>query len=275
MALGLLDVAVAAARAGAEELLAAFRSETLDAEEKARNDFVTSADRASERAVLAVLRGAFPEHRVLTEEAGRAGGADAAHEWLVDPLDGTANFLQGLPVWGVSIACRRAGQLVAGVVLEPLGGNLFEAERGGGARWNGVPMRVSRRPGLAGAFLATGFPFRAKAALDPYLAAFRDVFLLARGVRRCGAATLDLAYTAAGVFDAFFEFRLSPWDLAAGALLIAEAGGTVTDLDGGPTFLAGGNVVGGSPGVQEELRAVLRRHASEASLDALTPRPAG
>jgi myo-inositol-1(or 4)-monophosphatase len=161
------------------------------------------------------------------------------------------------------------------VVLEPLGGNLFEAERGGGARWNGVPMRVSRRPGLAGAFLATGFPFRAKAALDPYLAAFRDVFLLARGVRRCGAATLDLAYTAAGVFDAFFEFRLSPWDLAAGALLIAEAGGTVTDLDGGPTFLAGGNVVGGSPGVQEELRAVLRRHASEASLDALTPRPAG
>ncbi|MGH9465092.1 MAG: inositol monophosphatase family protein [Thermoanaerobaculia bacterium] len=275
MAPGLLDTALVAAEAGARQLVAAFRSGSLVAEEKARNDFVSSADRASERAILAVLRGAFAGHQVLTEEEGRSGGADSSHEWLVDPLDGTANFLQGLPVWAVSVACRRDGALVAGAVLDPLGGNLFLAERGGGARWNGRPMAVSRHPGLAGAFLATGFPFRAKAALEAYLAAFRDVFLAARGIRRCGAATLDLAYTAAGVFDGFFEFRLSPWDIAAGALLIREAGGRVTDLDGGTAFLETGNVVGGSPGVQDELRRALSRHADEATLDALTPRPAG
>ncbi len=271
----LLQTARAAVEAGAEVLRGAFRSPSLVAEEKARNDFVTSADRASEAAILAVLRGAFPEHCVLTEEGGRIGGAGSGHEWLVDPLDGTANFLQGLPVWGVSVACRRDGELVAGAVLDPLGGNLFLAERGGGARWNERPMAVSGRAGLAGAFLATGFPFRAKEALEPYLAAFRDVFLLARGIRRCGAATLDLAYTAAGVFDGFFEFRLSPWDIAAGALLIREAGGIVTDLDGGAAFLETGNVVGGSPRVQDELRRVLHRHADEARLDLLTARPVG
>ncbi len=269
----LLDVAAEAARAGGAELMGAFRSGPLVAHEKARNDFVTSADRASERAILAVVREAFPEHRVLTEEAGESGGADGRHEWLIDPLDGTANFLQGLPVWAVSVACRRDGELVAGAVLDPLGGNLFEGERGGGARWNGRSMAVSGRAGLAGAFLATGFPFRAKEALDAYLAAFREVFLAARGVRRCGAATLDLAYTAAGVFDGFFEFRLSPWDIAAGALLISEAGGTVTDLDGGGAFLESGNVVGGSPGVQGALREIVHRHADEAALDALTRRP--
>ncbi len=269
----LLATALAAAEAGADVLVRNFRSPSLASSEKARNDWVTSADHASEGAIVAVLAGALPGHRILTEEAGWLGGADSRHEWLVDPLDGTANFLRGLPVWGLSIACRRDGELVAGVVLDPLGGSRFVVERGGGAFWNERRMAVSKQRSLTGAFLATGFPFRAKAALDPYLAAFREVFLAARGVRRCGAATLDLAYTAAGVFDGFFEFRLSPWDIAAGALLITEAGGLVTDLDGGEAFLESGNVVGGAPGVQRELREVLARHADEARLAALVPRP--
>lgn len=272
---GLLSVALRAAQAGAAELVRVFGSETVVAQEKARNDFVSSADRASEAAILEVLRGTFPEHQVLTEERGRLGGADSRYEWLIDPLDGTSNFLRGLPIWGVSVACRRDSELVAGVIVDPKGGNVFVAESGGGADWNGRRMSVSRRRGLRGAFIATGFPFRVKAALDPYLEAFREVFQQAMAIRRCGAATLDLAYTAAGVYDGFFEFRLSAWDIAAGALLIAEAGGVVTDLDGGAGYLESGNVVGGAPRVQAALRRAVARHADEPLVDALVPRPGG
>ena len=158
------------------------------------------------------------------------------------------------------------------MVYDPEGGNLFSAARGAGAHWNGAPMRVSGQPGLDGAFLATGFPFRAHAALDLYLEVFAAVFRQAGGIRRCGAAALDLAYTAAGVYDGFFEFRLAPWDVAAGVVLVREAGGAAVDLDGGDGFLAGGNVLAGGEGVLTELAAVVGRNASEARLDELTPR---
>ena len=148
---------------------------------------------------------------------------------------------------------------------------MFTASAGGGAWWNGRRIAVSNRPGLAGAFLATGYPFRALATLDAYLAVFRDVFRQAKGIRRCGSAALDLAYTAAGVYDGFFEFRLSPWDIGAGVLLIAEAGGVVSDLDGGERYFAGGNLVAGAPGVQRELLAAVGRHASEAEIERLQP----
>jgi myo-inositol-1(or 4)-monophosphatase len=207
---------------------------------------------------------------------GAAGGgaAGAGHEWLVDPLDGTTNFLQGLPVFCVSVACRYGDQVVAAVVEDPIGGNLFTAALGGGAHWNGRPMSASRQPGLRGAFLATGYPFRSHGTLDVYLATFRDVFLQAKAIRRCGAAALDLAYTAAGVYDGFFEFRLSPWDIGAGVLLVREAGGVVTDVDGGEGFFVSGNVVAGAPPVQRELRQAVAAHASEAEIDRLSPAPA-
>ncbi|MDH3404758.1 MAG: inositol monophosphatase, partial [Acidobacteriota bacterium] len=210
-------------------------------------------------------------------EEGVRGGGDARHLWIVDPLDGTANFLQGLPVWGVSVACARDGEVVAGAILDPTSGQLFAAERGAGAVWDGRPLAVSSRPGLDGAFVATGYPFKARAALDRYLAAFRDVFLRARAIRRCGAAVLDLAYTAAGVYDGFFEFRLSAWDLAAGVLMIEEAGGRATDLDGGGRFLLSGNLVAGNPAVQAELRSLVAAHADERLLEELVPgtAPAG
>lgn len=269
----LLAVALEAAQAGVERLGADFRTAGLEATEKERFDVVTAADLASERAVLEVLSRRVPEHRVLAEEEGTTGGPDESHVWVVDPLDGTSNFLQGLPMWAVSVACRREGETVVGVVLDPCGGNTFAAERGSGATWNGRPMRVSGRDSLDGGFVATGFPFKAKPALDAYLGAFRRVFGRVRSIRRCGAAALDLAYTAAGVYDGFFEFRLSPWDLAAGCLMIEEAGGRVTDLDGGSRWLETGNVVGGSPAVHAALRQAVALHADEALLERLVPRP--
>ncbi len=270
----LLAVAVGAARAGSEVLQRYFRSGDLEVARKAANDFVTRADRESEAAVLGEIRRRFPGHRILAEEGGGAGGAsESEYQWLVDPLDGTTNFLQGLPVWSVSVACRRGEQVVAAVVLDPPGENLFTAALGSGARWNGRPMAASAHPGLAGAFLATGYPFRAHATLDVYLRVFREVFLAAKAIRRCGSAALDLAYTAAGVYDGFFEFRLSPWDIGAGVLLVREAGGTVTDLDGGEGFFVSGNLVAGGAAVQRELLAAVARQAGEAEVDRLSPLP--
>lgn len=261
----LLEVAVRAAEAGASELQERFRTVGLEVEAKAENDLVTSADRASERAVLAVLREAFPSHAILAEEDGRSN-VGGELEWVVDPLDGTNNFLQGLPMFCVSIACLEGGEPVAAVVLDPLRAERYTATRGGGAFRNGQPLRVSGSESLEGAFLATGYPFRAHATLDLYLDLFRSVFLRARAIRRCGSAALDLAYTAAGVYDGFFEFRLSPWDLAAGVLLIEEAGGRVSDLDGGRGYLRDGNLLAGSEGTWRELRRVVAGHVTEARL---------
>jgi myo-inositol-1(or 4)-monophosphatase len=272
MSADLLATAHAAAEAGAAVLRSSFRDASLAVERKGENDFVTAADRDSERAIVAEIRRRHPDHAILAEEGGGDAGGGGEFEWLIDPLDGTTNFLQGLPVFCVSVACRRGAELVAGVVLEPLRDERFAAVRGGGATWNGRPMRTSRRQRVAGAFLATGYPFKAHAALGLYLETFRDLFLRARAIRRCGAAALDLAYTACGVYDGFFEFRLSPWDLAAGALLIAEAGGRVSDLDGGRAFLETGNVAAGTAGVHADLLAVFAAHGGEAAVERLSPR---
>jgi len=269
----LLAGAVAAAQAGGEVLRRRFGDSSLDVQTKSENDFVTIADRESEEAVLKCLEDRFPGHRVLSEEAGYRGGDASEFEWIVDPLDGTTNFLQGLPTYAVSVACRKGDEMLAAAVLAPDRGDLFTACLGGGAFWNDRPISVSSREGLKGAFLATGYPFKAKAALDLYLDVFRDVFLEARAIRRCGAAALDLAYTAAGIFDGFFEFRLSAWDVAAGGLLIEEAGGAVSDLNGGRDFLRTGNLLAGSQAVQADLLEVLGRHAGEAELDGLVERP--
>ena len=252
----LLAVALEAADAGAEVLLRWFRHQGLEGEQKQANDFVTQADKESEQAILGVIQGHFPDHRILAEESGRSGAEadEGGFEWIIDPLDGTSNFLHGLPVFCISIACRHGQNVVAAVIDDPLKQDRFWARRGGGAFWNGRPMSVTPKPGLDGAFLATGFPFRVKAALDLYMGLFQEIFQQARGVRRCGAAALDLAFTAAGVFDGFFEFGLSPWDVAAGLLLIREAGGVVTDLDGGGNILGSGNVLAGGIGVHRGLR---------------------
>lgn len=267
----LVDAAVAAAREGARVLLRHFGDSALEVRAKGHHDFVTRADHESEERLVAAVRRRFPDHHILAEEGGFDEGTASEYQWYIDPLDGTSNFMQGLPVFSISIACRRGDEMVAGVVLDPLGENLFTAARGSGARWNGRPMRVSGRAALAGAFLATGYPFRTRAALDIYLEAFRAVFLEARSIRRCGSAALDLAYTAAGVYDGFFELRLSPWDVAAGALLIREAGGVVTDLDGGDSYFATGNLIAGGPGVHRQLLATVSAIVDEQRMQAIDP----
>ena len=267
----LLETAVAAAQAGGEVVTPYFRHASLEVRRKGENDFVTQADKESETAILAEIRKRFPDHRILAEEGSGAGQGYGDYEWLIDPLDGTTNFLQGLPVYCVSVACRKGDELLAAAIQDPEGGNLFTASRGGGAFWNGRRMSASPSASLTGAFLATGYPFRALSTLDLYLGIFRDVFRHAKAIRRCGSAALDLAYTAAGVYDGFFEFRLSPWDIGAGVLMVREAGGAITDLDGGNNSFASGNVVAGSPGVHRKLLEIVQRHASEEAIERVNP----
>ncbi len=253
----MIDAAAEAARRGGEVLLSWWRRLPAGAvEEKARNDFVSRADRESETAVVEALLSRFPDDGVLGEEGASRRGT-SGREWIIDPLDGTSNFIAGFPFWCVSIAARQNGTLVGGVVWDPLRGEMYAAERGGGAWRNGERIAVAAREGVRGAFLATGFPFRAHEKIDGYLAIFRSLFLEAKAIRRAGSAALDLANVAAGVFDGFFEFRLSPWDIAAGAVLIAEAGGTLRDFEGGDRYLETGDVIAGSPPVVEGILRVV------------------
>lgn len=267
----ILSTAIEAARAGARVLEGRFRRPDLGVRTKTKNDLVSLADEESEEAIVQTIAAAFPDHEVLGEERGLESCAASDFQWILDPLDGTTNFVEGLPIYCVSVACRHGDELVAGVVLEPPRQNLFAAAKGEGATWNGEPMRVSPKQGLVDSFLATGFPFKAHPALDLYLDVFRNVFLEVRAIRRCGAAALDLAYTAAGIFDGFYEFRLAPWDVAAGTVLIREAGGVVSDLDGGDDHLERGNIVAGGEALHGALLELIRRYADEAALDRLVP----
>jgi myo-inositol-1(or 4)-monophosphatase len=254
----------AIAALGGERLMAHWRA--LDPEqvnEKARNDLVSAADLASEEAIIRAIRARFPDHGILSEEAGRSTPTDSGPTWIVDPLDGTTNFVHGIPQFAISIGVAVDGRVDFGVILDPCKNDVFSAARGHGARWNGKKCRVSGREGLSGALLATGFPFKAHRLLDPYLAIFREVFLRCKAIRRPGAAALDLAYTACGLFDGFFEFQLSAWDIAAGSVLVEEAGGVITDMDGGTDYLSSGNVVCGPSGVHRELLEVIACHRDD------------
>ncbi|MFI5182602.1 MAG: inositol monophosphatase family protein [Thermoanaerobaculia bacterium] len=258
-----LDVAISAAEEAGVLLVDFFGSlDPADVEEKAKNDMVSRADREAEALLRHSILAAYPYDRFLGEEHGTSGGAADAPVWIVDPLDGTANFIRGFPHWAISIARTSGGlegPLEVGVIWDPVKEDLFSASAGGGAFRNGARLRMPPRGSLEGAALATGFPFRQQAKIDLYLSIFREVFLAARSIRRAGSAALDLAYTAAGIFDGYFEFGLSPWDTAAGALLIAEAGGLVTDFDGGKSWRTRGNVLAGSPGAHAALLDVVRR----------------
>jgi myo-inositol-1(or 4)-monophosphatase len=252
---------MSAAQLGGDVLRRTFRRlRPGEVSEKARNDFVSAADQASEAAVVGFLQAHTPELGMLAEEQGASG--DASVRWVLDPLDGTLNFVKGFPHFAVSLALVAEGRVELGVVLDPMRDEMFSAVRGEGAFCNGVRLEASQRPGLAGGFVTTGFPYRVMPYLDEYLAVFRDVFLVAGALRRPGAAALDLAHTAAGIFDGFFEFGLSAWDIAAGALLVSEAGGIVTDLAGGEDIFVHGNIVAGGPRVQPELLALIAPHVA-------------
>jgi myo-inositol-1(or 4)-monophosphatase len=257
-----LAVAMTAAQLGGEVLRRFFRTiDPAQVTEKAQNDYVSAADHAAEEAIAGYLRDRTPQFGLLAEEGGATGATDS--RWVVDPLDGTTNFVHAFPHFAVSVALVVDGEIEVGAVYDPMRDELFSAARGAGAWCNGRRLRVTAREGLAGGFLTTGFPFRVHRVLDTYLRVFHDVFLQVAAIRRPGAATLDLAHTAAGIFDGFFEFCLSPWDIAAGTLLVREAGGLVTNLDGTDAIFDHGNVVAAGPGVHRELLATIQAHCRE------------
>jgi myo-inositol-1(or 4)-monophosphatase len=244
----LLNIAIGAARRAGDVIIRSLdRVGALVVSEKGRNDFVSEVDRAAEQVVIAAIHKAYPTHGILAEESGAQPGDD--YTWVIDPLDGTTNFLHGFPQFAVSVACRHRGRAEVAVVLDPTRGELFTAERGAGTILDGRRLRVSQRLGLEGALIGTGFPYRENSKwLKPYLAMLERVMDATAGVRRPGAASLDLAYVAAGRLDGFWEAGLSPWDTAAGNLLIVEAGGRVGDFTGGE-YRDGGNLLAGTPRV--------------------------
>ena len=264
------DVALAidASRLGAAILLKHWEQLGKDdADLKSRNDWVSRADRESEAAIVTFIREYCPADGILGEEGGVSAEGTSGRTWIIDPLDGTSNYLQHFPVWSISIGLKTGDEITAGVVHEPLRDLFFTAERGAGAFRNGERMHVSNQETVEGAFLATGFPFRAQQFVAVYCEIFEEVISVAKGVRRAGSAAIDLAYTAAGIFDGFFELHLSPWDIAAGSLLVTEAGGVFSDFSGGARWLKRGNVVGASPGVHAELVRLINRFVIESQLD--------
>ena len=262
----MLTTAVKAARRAGSVINRAARDlEVLSVARKRHNDFVTDADKGAEQAIIDVLSNAFPDHAILAEESGRSGGGSTGksdYTWIIDPLDGTTNFIHGFPQYAVSIGLQHKGIITQAVVYDPASNELFTATRGRGAFLNDRRLRVSKRVSLRDALIGTGFPFRDFTRLDRYLAMLREVTSKCAGVRRAGAAALDLAYVAAGRLDGFWEFGVSPWDMAAGSLLIQESGGLVADFQGESEYLDSGCIVCGNPKVFAQLLRTITPNVS-------------
>jgi len=262
----MLNIAIKAARAaGAIINRASLDLERLQVSSKAPNDFVTEVDHAAEAAIIDTLLGAYPGHGILAEESGSSRGArDSEYVWIIDPLDGTTNFIHGLPTYAVSIGLAFRNQMQQAVVYDPARNDLFYATRGRGAYLNDKRLRVSRRSRMADALIGTGFPFRKGDDLGRYLHMMETVMKVCAGMRRPGAAALDLCYVAAGWYDGFFETGLSPWDVAAGSLLVTEAGGLIGNFTGEADFLHQREVVAGNPKIYGQLVQLLARYSSVA-----------
>ena len=262
----MLNIAIKAARgAGAIINRASLDLDRLQVNTKAPNDFVTEVDHAAEASIIETLLGAYPGHGILAEESGSTRGAkDSDYVWIIDPLDGTTNFIHGLPTYAVSIALAFRNQIQQAVVYDPARNDLFFASKGRGAFLNDRRLRVSKRTRMAEALIGTGFPFRKGDDVDRYVRLFTAVMKSCAGLRRPGAAALDLCYVAAGWYDAFFETGLSPWDVAAGSLLVTEAGGLVGNFTGEADFLHRHEVVAGNPKIYGQLVQMLAPHSSVA-----------
>jgi myo-inositol-1(or 4)-monophosphatase len=259
----LMNVMLAAARKAARSLARDFGEvEQLQVSLKGPANFVTAADHRAEEILHAELARARPGYGFLLEERGEIEGADRTHRFIVDPLDGTTNFLHGIPHFAISIALEREGDLVAGLIFNPVTHEIFTAERGKGSYLNDRRLRVAARTDLADTVIGTGIPHSGRPAHDLFLAELRAVMATAAGVRRLGAASLDLAWTAAGRLDGFWERNLRPWDLAAGIVILREAGGFVSDTDGKDAMLAQGSVVAGNEAIQRNLLKLLKSAGS-------------
>ena len=255
----MLNIAVKAARrAGGIISRASQNLDVLTIRHKSLNDLVSEVDRASEEAIIDVIKSAYPEHAILAEESGASG--DSEYVWIIDPLDGTTNFLHGFPQYCVSIGLLHKGVPTQGVIFDPTRNDLYTASRGRGAYLNDKRLRVSRRDKLIDGLVGTGFPFRMFEYLDAYNAMLKDMMTRCAGVRRPGSAALDLAAVAAGHFDGFWEIGLSPWDMAAGVLMITESGGLVGDFEGNDKYMERGQIVAGNPKIFSQILRVLQPH---------------
>lgn len=259
----MLNIAVRAARSAGDLIVrSADNVGHLHINQKGKNDFASEIDRMAEREIINILKAAYPEHGILAEESGEHKGNDFV--WVIDPLDGTTNFLHGFPQYAVSIALMHKGKIQVGVIYDPLRDELFTARRGGGAMLNSRRIRVTAQTGLTGALIGTGFPFKNPQHLDAYLGMFRALSADSAGIRRAGAAALDLAYVAAGRLDGFWEIGLHEWDMAAGILLIKEAGGVVTDFSFNDKFMESGNVIAASPKMHQIMYQAIEPHVTAA-----------
>lgn len=259
----MLNIALRAARKAGEIIERALeRPDLLRIEEKGRNDFVSEVDKKSEQEIIYHLKKAYPDHAFYGEEGGDQGNPNSDYRWIIDPLDGTTNFLHGIPHFAVSIACEFKGQLQHAVVLDPMRREEFTASRGKGAMLNDRRIRVADRRSLDGAIIGTGIPFNGFALehIDSYLECLKEIAGATAGIRRPGSAALDLAYVAAGRFDGFWEMNLQPWDCAAGALLVKESGGLISDFRGGNGFIESGHIVCGTPKVFKPLLQIVGKH---------------
>jgi myo-inositol-1(or 4)-monophosphatase len=257
-----LNIAVKAARRAGQIInRASLDIDSLNVGIKQQSDYVTEVDRAAEAAIIAVLREAYPAYGILAEASGLAGtDANAEFQWIIDPLDGTTNFIHGVPQYAISIGLAKQGVMQQAVVYDSNRNEIFTASKGGGAFLNGKRIRVAKRTRLDEALIGTGFPYRVFDHIDAYLAIFRDLAQKTAGMRRPGAASLDLAWVACGRMDGFWELGLSPWDMAAGSLLITEAGGLVSDLSGESNYMQTGNIIGGNPKIFGQLLQVIAPH---------------
>jgi len=259
----LMTAIKAARRAGSVINRGARDLDALTVTTKGPKDFVSEVDRAAEAAIVDTLHATYPDHAILAEEGTAKGAnADAEYVWIIDPLDGTTNFLHGFPQYCVSIALQHKAQITQAVIYDPIRNDLFTATRGRGAFLNDRRMRVSRRQHLKECLIGTGFPFRDGSFLEPYLGMMRTMITETAGLRRPGAAALDLAYVAAGYYDGFWEVGLNAWDIAAGSLLIIEAGGLVGDLQGESDYLYGGQVIAANPRIFAQMVKLLGPYRS-------------
>lgn len=250
---------VAAVQKAARHLVRDFGEvENLQVSRKGPADFVSTADKRSESILRTELSKARPGYGFHMEESGIIDGSDTSNRWFVDPLDGTTNFLHGIPHFSISVALERDRELFAGVVYEPVGDQLFWAEKGKGTYLNGRRLRVSGRRDMTDALFATGIPWKGKNGFDSFIGQLNAVMRECSGIRRTGSAALDLAYVAAGRFEGYWETEISPWDIAAGAVLVREAGGFVTALDGGREFLTTGNILAATPEMHDAVGRILR-----------------
>ena len=259
----MLNTAIKAARAAGKVISQGSQNlDRLTVTSKRENDFVSEIDLKAEKAIITILLDAYPSHAILAEESGAAG--ESEYQWVIDPLDGTTNFLHGFPQYAVSIALLHKGQLSQAVIYDPVRNDLYTASRGRGAFLNDRRIRVGKRDKLQDALIGTGFPYRDFTHLEAYTGMFRDLVRKSSGLRRPGSAALDLAWLAAGRTDGFFEIGLNPWDIAAGCLLVIEAGGLVSDFAGEENYLDSGNVVAGSPKIFVQLLQTIQPHVAPA-----------